>query len=314
MNPITNILAIVDPTTEEHPAVQKAALLATKFKARLELYMCDTQAAREARLAAGGRQSAPSDSVYLKSVLETLAEPLRKQGIDVTTEVGFGDPLADMLIAKTRATTAGLVVKDTHHHSLARRTFLTNTDWELIRGCPAPLLLTKEAPWAPSPRVVAAVDPGHANDKPALLDDRILQYAAFLAGRLGGEVHALHAYMPMAIIISAMSSEPPGALAVSAEELAHEQDAKRQQVAAIATRFGVEQGNIHVQTGGAMQLLPHAARELRADVMVMGALSRRGLKRVFIGSTAEDVLERLPCDALIIKPPDFSEALLGLAP
>jgi universal stress protein E len=49
-------------------------------------------------------------------------------------------------------------------------------------------------------------------------------------------------------------------------------------------------------------------------VMVMGALSRRGLKRAFIGSTAEDVLEHLPCDALIVKPPDFAEALQGLCP
>jgi len=41
----------------------------------------------------------------------------------------------------------------------------------------------------------------------------------------------------------------------------------------------------------------------------MGAISRSGLKRIFIGSTAEDVLERLPCDALIVKPPDFASAL-----
>jgi nucleotide-binding universal stress UspA family protein len=39
----------------------------------------------------------------------------------------------------------------------------------------------------------------------------------------------------------------------------------------------------------------------------MGAIARSGLKRIFIGSTAEDVLERLPCDALIVKPPNFSE-------
>jgi universal stress protein E len=43
--------------------------------------------------------------------------------------------------------------------------------------------------------------------------------------------------------------------------------------------------------------------------VVLGAISRRGLKRVFIGSTAEDVLEKLPCDALIVKTPNFAEVL-----
>ena len=34
----------------------------------------------------------------------------------------------------------------------------------------------------------------------------------------------------------------------------------------------------------------------------MGAVSRSGLKRVFIGNTAERVLDDLPCDVLVVKP------------
>ena len=41
------------------------------------------------------------------------------------------------------------------------------------------------------------------------------------------------------------------------------------------------------------------------DFVVMGAVARRGIKRLFIGSTAERVLDRLPCDLVIIKPLDF---------
>jgi cytochrome c553 len=35
----------------------------------------------------------------------------------------------------------------------------------------------------------------------------------------------------------------------------------------------------------------------------------RGLKRVLIGSTAERVLETLPCDVLVVKSPDFAQNL-----
>ena len=34
----------------------------------------------------------------------------------------------------------------------------------------------------------------------------------------------------------------------------------------------------------------------------MGAVSRSGLKRVFIGNTAERVLGALSCDVLVLKP------------
>jgi universal stress protein E len=41
----------------------------------------------------------------------------------------------------------------------------------------------------------------------------------------------------------------------------------------------------------------------------MGAISRTRLQEVFIGSTAERVLDRLPCDVLVVKPGDFAERL-----
>jgi universal stress protein E len=37
----------------------------------------------------------------------------------------------------------------------------------------------------------------------------------------------------------------------------------------------------------------------------MGAVSRSGLKRLFIGHTAERVIDRLKCDVLIVKPEGF---------
>ncbi len=51
------------------------------------------------------------------------------------------------------------------------------------------------------------------------------------------------------------------------------------------------------------------AAECHADIVVMGAIARSALKRVFIGSTAERVLETLPCDVLVVKPPDFAKNL-----
>jgi hypothetical protein len=37
----------------------------------------------------------------------------------------------------------------------------------------------------------------------------------------------------------------------------------------------------------------------------MGAVSRSGLKRIFIGNTAQRLLDLLPCDILVVKPRQF---------
>lgn len=310
MNSLNSILVIVDPTAVHQAAVEKGAFLAQKLGARLELYVCDTKASREVRLAAQATKRTDQPlQVNLKAFLEDLARPIRERGLDVTTEVECADPLHAALIDRARRTTADLIVKDTHHHSLAKRTFLTNTDWELIRACPVPLLLTKQNPWASSPKVCAAVDPGHASDKPGLLDNRIVNYAALLAKRLGGELHVLHAYLPMAIVAAATAGSPPMAMTVSAEELAREAEQKRLLLQDLIAEYRVAPSNVHLEVGGPAAVLPRAAGALGADIVAIGAISRTGLQRVFIGSTAEDVLERLPCDAFIVRPPDFAHDL-----
>ncbi|HEY0939442.1 MAG TPA: universal stress protein [Steroidobacter sp.] len=308
MGYIKQILVIVDPTAQEHPAVTKAALLAEKFNARLELFVCDTKAAREMRLLSHLRATPEAPvPVNIKGMLESLAAPLRDRGLDVTTETECADPLHVGLIDRTRRTSADLVVKDTHHHSLAKRTFLTNTDWQLIRGCPVPLLLTKAAPWPAAPRILAAVDPGHVNDKPEILDHWIVEHAALFAQKLQGDLHVVHVYVPMAIVGAATIASPSMASAVTPEDLELEERNRRKLIAALVSEYNVPPENIHLELGGPAQVLPAAAARVNADVMTMGAIARSGLKRVFIGSTAEDVLERLPCDALIVKPPQFAE-------
>lgn len=310
MNKPQNILVVVDPTASEHPAVAKGAILAEKLDARLELYVCDTQAAREARLiAARAKDPSRTLTVNLKPMLEALAAPLRSRGLDVTTEGEYADALHLGLLSRMRRTCADLVVKDTHHHSLAKRTFITNTDWHLIRGCPVPLLLTRATVWPGRPTVVAAVDPGHLNDKPALLDRQILEWGQYLAGRLDGALHVVHAYVPLSIAITAAEGIAPMASALTPEALAFEDSEKRKQLSALTGPYGIDAGHIHLDLGVPSELLPRMAAELKADVLAMGAISRSGLQKIFVGSTAERVLERLPCDVLIVKSPDFATNL-----
>ncbi len=300
MSRIRNILVVVDPTAAEQPAIAKAALLAKGFNARVELFACETNALRELRLASHLRERLPAPLVVnLKAMLETFAVPLRARGLDVSTEVERFDPLHQAVINRARRARADLVVKATHDHSLGQRTVFTNTDWELIRACPVPLLLVKLRPWTDPPKVLAAIDPGHAHDKPAALDHRILRQASLICTHLQGELHVVHAYISAGLVMAAAAALP--AIAMTAEQWAKEEESKRKEIEALTAGYGVHSRNVHVQAGGPTEVLPLTAQRSGADIMVLGAIARRGLTRLFIGSTAEILLDRLPCDVLTVK-------------
>ena len=302
MNAVRNILVIVDAAAAHHPAVAKAALLAEKFGAKLELFACNAGLHPLKRVANGSSQSTVSLATELKGLLETLAVPLRARSLEVTTDAICAAPLHAALLDHVQHTNADLVVKDARHHTFARRTVFTNTDWELIRGLAAPLLLTKPNMWARSPSVLAAVDTSHEHDRGAHLDQCILDHGARLAQGLDGKLHVVHAYPCKVPVMAPIMPGPLLTAGISPEALAVEHEAKIKSLTRLADKYSLPLANIHLEMGGVRGSICSVAAQVHADIIVMGAMSRTGLARAFIGNTAEEVLERLPCDALIVKP------------
>jgi universal stress protein E len=308
MNKLENILVFVDPTAQSHPAIDKAARIAQACGARLELFACETKDAHAQRYAAHLRRG--GDFIdNLRAVLERLATPLRQRGLDVCIDTAHGDPLAERLLERAAKSSADLIVKDTHHHTIAQRTFLANTDWQLMRGCKAALLLTKPKPWAQAPKLMAAVDPHHVNDKPLVLDYRILDWATVLRDKLGGKLRVAHAYLPVIVGAEAIAGMPPMMSALSPQILEDERRRSLESVMSFAAPYGLGTDAVTVQLGVASDVIPRLAQDTDSDLVIMGAISRSGLRRLFIGSTAERVLEHLPCDVLVVRPPDFAAEL-----
>ena len=73
----------------------------------------------------------------------------------------------------------------------------------------------------------------------------------------------------------------------------------------LTENFQVDPERAHLLAGSTTDLLPGLAGELGADLIVMGAASRSRLEHAIVGSTAETVLDKLPCDVLVLKPKGF---------
>ena len=101
------------------------------------------------------------------------------------------------IVRQAFATHADLVVCGTHRHTIGARMVSESVDGELIRQCPEPLLIVKSRRGYQDFAVVAAVDPFHANAKPANRDVRLVQIGRRYARAFGGTLHIFHAYMPL---------------------------------------------------------------------------------------------------------------------
>lgn len=302
------ILSVLDPTVEEQPALERAAWLAKRIGADLELFICDD----DRRFSTAALDSSSLERA-LGHVLEQHHERLREhaerlagQGINVQTEARWDRPLDRGIVRKVMDDRPLLVVKDTHYHPVLKRTLFSNTDWNLIRSCPVPLLLVKPRPVAEEPTIVAAVDPMHEHDKPAELDRAILAFAKEIASALHGRLHVLHSY-DIGPVLASIAGTPASAMAVPVEDIvAAAESEHRKALDALVADFGIDSAFLHLEQGIPHEVLVQQAAALGADIVVMGAVSRSGLKRIFVGSTAERALDRLPCDLLVIKPPAFT--------
>ena len=301
------LVAIRDLRHAPKSELHKAAVLARASGASIELFhsidtpdpgvswpeavTAATVAARRGAIAARRRRR-----------LEQFAGDESLRGLRVTCTASWDYPPHEAVVRRARGSRADLVIALTRPHRPRARLVLRNTDWELIRHCPVPLLLVKSGRAYRKPAILAAVDPFHA--RPADLDGRLLAAGAMLAGLLHGRLHVFHAYMPLvSVAMLPVSTAPLLTLPPEAEQ-AHGRQIARV-IDKLADTADVPRARRHLHMGDVSGELRAAVADTHAGVVVMGAVSRSGLARLFIGNTAERVLDKLDCDVLVVKPRAF---------
>jgi universal stress protein E len=303
MNRVSRILAGVDLRAETTAAVDKAARLAAAFDATLELFapVYNSLISRARFPQPGALDHARAQLV--RGGLERLQAIEADLGgkVEVECQAAWDHPPEEALIRRAMSTRADLVVAALGVHPEHRLAFFSGGDWQLVRHCPAPLLMCLPGQWKARPVIVAAVDPMHRHGRKGRLESRILRAADAVGKACGGQLRAFHAYE--AIVHGpgpGVHIELPVDEAEAALETGHREALGRAFEAA-----GVRPAVVDMQEGSPDDRLPAYCGEVDADVLVMGAIARNPLGRIFIGSTAERVLHRLPCDLMVIKPEGF---------
>lgn len=292
------VLAAIAPTELGPVVAQRAAEIARAFSAELCLAACvyDPYVAGERFRDSPELLAARDELVSARHAeLDALADRLQTGGLRVSVAVNWAYPVYDGLVEMIESLGADLVVAGTFHHSLFGRWGLANTDWQLLRHVPCPLLLVRRDHFDGYPEILAAVDPMHTHDADALLDDRILEAARRFAAPRDSRIHVLHCYLDS----EHLPLVAPGVAGYYGESSSRDDHARG--VEALVARHGLDRSCIALEPGDARRQIPAAAGRYGAGLVIMGAVSRSRLKKLLVGSTAEAVLDGLDCDVLVIR-------------
>lgn len=297
------VLCIVELENYPEEVVARAAWLAELHKCDLELVLSEpTTNLLGEGFAYFTEMQALGDSIRNEqdAILQQLAATAEELGIAVYTSVSHERPEADMIAVKAKACGAKFVVKGSHYHSPSERASLVHTDWQLIRKLECPLWFVKPSQWKDSPVIIAAVDPTHRDDKQASFDQRIIRRAQNISEKCSGKLLLFHTYQRLEEIGSRVTWKfKPERLPI--EDLDDKiREEHRNAIEALAAACDVPAEAIHQLPGRAHELLPTFARANSANLVVMGAIARSGLKQRIVGSTAARVLDHLPCDVLVV--------------
>jgi nucleotide-binding universal stress UspA family protein/CBS-domain-containing membrane protein len=290
----TRIVVGVDGSRISEGAAQAAISLAARSEAQVHLVSVIEElpryiSAREevAREEAEARQ-------YFTTCHQRWQQEAERKGVTLTTHLMVGHEVQQLLTALTTLK-ADLLVIGHAGHSAVWGTGLGSTASQLLRHAPCSVLIVRtHAPALHLARLVVALD----------------------GSPLGWEAYAValdlarHTRHPLHVL--SVAGGRHGAGTSEAEPQARAAEPSRSWVtfllgaqaraAASAAAAGVDV-EIKTQTGPVSETLVAAARDVDADVLILGATGHEHPWSQTTGAIAVEVAEGAPCAVLVVRPP-----------
>jgi len=281
---IKSILVVANRDDSDKSLLEKAVRLARRLGARIELFVCDSEHAytmRRAYDSTGVEQAWLSSFSDSCDYLQTLSQAVNAPDVSILVDAVCDSPHYHAVVEKVRSCKPDLVMKSTAGAHPLRRFTLDSNDWELMRACPATLLLSRGKQWGAHPRFVALVDV--SPDETPSLPESIVSTADLLARTCGGEVDVVFG---------------------EADSTAAEAAVRATRVETLAAACGIGGARAHVLNGDPQQSLAVFAAKQSCDAAVLGALSHRESFTSLVGQLTGRLVEALTCDFVLIKVPE----------
>ena len=293
MKALKNILVIVDKPKHEQGALRRALRLQAQTGADLHLKAF----IYHAHVANGNAFTAKQRSSIRRGLMEQQHDWLMTQGVaatgtgEITREVVWASDIAAWTDNYVVKHPQDLVIKAVNHTESLIHTPL---DWELLRTCPAPLLLCAGLPQKTRPRILAAIDMNRNKGRQKKLNKKVLSAAARFAKINAAEMHCVYTVEISQVLKDLGIIEPKS----------HAREVRKQilpELEELLEPFGVPANRIHMPVGKVGKTVSKVASKINAQLLVLGTSGRSGVGALVLGNSAEKVLQKSHCEILAIK-------------
>jgi universal stress protein E len=171
----------------------------------------------------------------------------------------------------------------------------TSTDWQLLRECPAPVLLVSAKKWHHVKPVLVTLDLASNIATKKKLNSKVLATAKALADALGVELEIITA-IEIPTLLQDLDLVDPIAYVKEARE------GMQPAIRKLAAEHDIPESAFRTKRGPVEKVITSYAARVKAQIVVMGTVGRTGVKARLLGNTAEKVLRHMKTDVLAIKP------------
>lgn len=218
-----------------------------------------------------------------------LAMATKRSGTKTAVHIPVG-AAANAVIETARAIRAGLVIMAPAGHTTLSTVVLGSTVERVLRHADQPVLVVKQRCQGAYRSIVVAVD---------LSDNSALALRQALRLFPDARFTVVHAF-----------ETPFSAFAAAGAVEAEVRALHNKEVAALVAResAGAKRGakpakiRLVIEKGRADDVLAREMEVGQTDLVVLGTHGLTGVRRAVIGSTAERLIETLPCDVLAVRP------------
>lgn len=244
--------------------------------------------------------------------LDEAVKAIVNPGVAIETRVLVGD--VDNAILKAVVTDRyDILVKQPSPSFGLRQHLFGSVDMRLLRACPCAVGIMHLKPHGYSKRAIVALDYSDDDEAKAKLNKALLDLTAFYIDVEAAEMHIVHAWRLYgeSMLAHGRGKIPPERLAA----ITGEEESKRQQWlervvdeyrdSLPSDRAKVFNPKLELLRGDPKIAIPQRVKELDADFVYIGTVSRKGVSGWLIGNTAEAILECVDCSVVTLKPEGF---------
>lgn len=236
--------------------------------------------------------------------LTRLAAVAQEQGLETETELAVGKPYLE-IVRRVHRSQHDLVMTDGGHATGAGGE-IDSTTLHLMRKCPCATWVVRPHALTHYTRVLAAIDLHATDPEKDSLNRKIMERAISIAKLERCDVHVVHVWE-----LRGMPAGSSGEVWKRWEETARSEIKRRLDEFLAEYELGPD-SRLHIVAGRPAAAISELASEDESTLLVMGTVCRVGVRGFFIGNTAEEVLGRVDCSLLTVKPDGLSRRSSGL--